>query len=443
MQHQTFTFALVTAVLFGACSDAAKEDETPVIPSTLRTDAAVSFFAVYQAPSRRIDRVERPWIPADISASPMGELWVVMRIDPLDEFASATGLSNECTEEFEGDCMSLEGSTVAISNPDLAEEATDDNGGARLIVDYNAWHFMRRPSAIAFGAAETWIQPDDDGAFDMDTRRQAISEPLAFTNTFATCHEHRTGNGTEVEIDYIGPSLWTSDPDIYNGQNGDYEWSNGSHLDMLHGTPYCVGIAHDPDVENGYWTFNGKLGTLDFYDFNAPHLPGHWYHEDASFKRYVFPDDALTRTPYVPSNLEVVGNYLYVADTGGGRVVRVDRTSQGDRTGAAQTSDPIRGDEYQPVLETFLSRDVLAGLWGENIAPSGIGVLDAETLVIANYGSGHLTLVSTAGVVIRNIDTGLGAGLGGVTVMGGRIYFTHLIERRVYRLDVAEQAATL
>ena len=46
----------------------------------------------------------------------------------------------------------------------------------------------------------------------------------------------------------------------------------GSHLDMLHNTSFCSGIAHVD--ANRYWTFNGELGSLDLYDFHKPHPPG-------------------------------------------------------------------------------------------------------------------------------------------------------------------------
>lgn len=427
--------AVFASILFSACGG---DDGAEAIPSTLKTDAPVSFFAIYQSETQRIASMERPWVPVDLSPSPNGELWVVQRVNPLDEYANVMGVSQECPEDFSGDCGSMDGSTVAITDAQLPDVATEENGGAKLVSDYNAWHFMRRPSAIAFGAAATSIEPDDEGAYDMDARRPAITETATYTNTFATCHEHRTANSTDSPVNYIGPALWTSDPAIYNGRNGRYDWSNGSHLDMLHGTPYCMGIAHDTAAENGYWMFNGMLGVIDFNDFGPPHIPGHWYHDNATVKRYEFGEETLTRLPYVPSNLEIVGTHLYIADTGAGRVVRIDLANEGEPTGTFSTLDPVRGDTFELALETVLSRESLEAIWGANVAPSGIGVLDAETLVVANYGSGHLALVGLDGTVIRNIDTGLGEGLGGVTVMDGRIYFTHLNERRVYRLDVAE-----
>ena len=48
-----------------------------------------------------------------------------------------------------------------------------------------------------------------------------------------------------------------------------------THYDMLHESPLCMGIAHDPEVAtpfgNVYWAFDGLNGTLMRYDFQEPH----------------------------------------------------------------------------------------------------------------------------------------------------------------------------
>merc|ERR1711974_36901 len=99
---------------------------------------------------------------------------------------------------------------------------------------------MRRPPALAMG---------DNG-------------------TFATCGEAATGNFEDNPAMFIGPSLWSTDLAVYAKPSG----GNGSHLDMLHATPWCMGIAHE--VDNVYWAFNGHVGSLDRYDFNNDHGPG-------------------------------------------------------------------------------------------------------------------------------------------------------------------------
>ena len=144
---------------------------------------------------------------------------------------------------------------VDIGEVALIQDATGDSPEVTMKEDGNAWHFMRRPTSIAFGT----------------------------NGNLATCGEARTANYEDQPSNYNGPTLWSSDPAIFGvppkpGQNG-------THLDMLHETPFCMGIAHERD--NVYWTFNGELGALDRYDFNEPHQIGGEDHADGELFRYV------------------------------------------------------------------------------------------------------------------------------------------------------------
>lgn len=404
-------------------------------PPTLETDAVVTFAPIYASGAYTAGMpAPRNWIPMDVAGSAAGELFVVQRMERDGRFDDTT----ECTAASQtgaaNDCGGLQGSTVEIADPRAATPAVDGST-ARLVVDLNSWHFMRRPSSIAFGDPALTLDPTDfEGATDPNTGAPLFSSPITYMNTFATCHEHRTGNFTD-QSPFIGPTLWTADPAIYDGSAPSVDWENGSHLDMVHSTPYCMGIAYD--TGNVYWTFNGELGTIDRYDFNRPHVPGHYYHDDARVSRYDFGSDALARLPNVPSNLEVVGAHLYAADTGNGRLVRFDR-ALGEITGGFRTHENLDAEVMTGMpLEVVLSAETLGGLWGGGrVEPSGLAALDADTLVVGNYATGHLTLVNLDGTVLRTIDTGLGEGLGGIAVIGGTIYFAHLGQRSVFRVDV-------
>lgn len=406
----------------------------PLGPPTLETDAVVSFSAVYDSGSLA-PALGGPadWIPMDLSVSPNGDLWVVQRVERHPSFDDDTECVAAAQSGAANACAWLSGGTVTITDPAAAEAATEANGRATVIVDYNAWHFMRRPSAIAFGATELRIEPGDPGTLIGTPPVSVISETMVLPNTFGTCHEHHTGNFTD-QPPFIGPTLWTSDPAIYNGNNGDQTWSNGSHLDMVHATEYCMGLAYDEG--SVYWTFNGALGTIDRYDFQTPHVPGHHDHQDGLVVRYEFAD-ALARLADVPSNLEVSGDALFIADTGNGRVVRLDRTNPGTVSDTFRTHDNLIGDIVEDVgLTEVIGASELGALWGARVEPSGIAMLDQDTMVVASHASGHLTILRTSGEVLRTIDTGTGEGLGGVTVRDGAIYFVQMRERRVYRVDV-------
>lgn len=58
---------------------------------------------------------------------------------------------------------------------------------------------------------------------------------------------------------------------------------NGSHLDMLHESPYCQGIASE--TLNRFWVVDGNLGDIVMYDFKADHGPGNNDHADGVVHR--------------------------------------------------------------------------------------------------------------------------------------------------------------
>jgi hypothetical protein len=385
-------------------------------------------------PADRTD--ERDWIPMDVTAGPWGEIWIIQRAERSGAFDDVT----ECTmrgsmsfDSSDDDCISLIGSTVGIADPTNAEPATDANDRAHLVSDYNAWHFMRRPAGIAFGPAETTLMPDSLGARGPDGSA-LITEPVSYMYPFATCHETITGNFTD-ESPFIGPSLWTADPSLYNGDNGSETWSNGSHLDMVHGSQYCTGIAWERD--NVYWTTNGAADSFDKYDFAQPHLAGHFYHEDATITRYQWAADGPVRVPDVPSNMMVDSGTLYVADSGNGRVIAMPIDATGTDAGTFFSYEGLECDRIgEAPLGVVIDEAALSAEWGAEVVPSGLGVLDPETLVVANSASGHISLVGVDGSIVRTIDTGTGPGIGGLTVRDGVIYFVQMTERRLYRIDV-------
>ena len=96
----------------------------------------------------------------------------------------------------------------------------DSSPTAEHIIDPYALHFMEKVTSIAFGAP----------------------------GTFATCQDGRnTYNGQGQPNDFTGPTLWSSDPAIFGITNPDavdeLGFDLGSHLDMLHESPQCMGIA--------------------------------------------------------------------------------------------------------------------------------------------------------------------------------------------------------
>ena len=425
-----FVFALVHCLACGdgpADSPDASSDDTGNFDASfdggteahwIRGDVEVSLVEVYSAVDYTEGVLRRAWLPKDIAAHPDGQLWVVQHMERDPAYDDETECIADAFERFgiPNDCVSLQGSTVAITDPANPEPATASNGRARLIVDFNALHFMRRPSAIAFGARELVLEPSHPGA-----EGSGLSAPVTYTNTFATCHEHHTANATDMPP-FIGPTLWTADPAIYNGENGDFPWSNGAHLDMVHATRYCMGIAYQSG--NTYWTFDGNGGFLDRYDFGSPHHTGHHNHDDATIDRYFLPlGDELSRVPTVPSNMLIHGDDLWVADTGNGRVLRIDLSAEATPVGMTRSFEgyDVETHEGLPYVEVLTTDE-----------PSGLTRLPDGTMLVADHATGELIVFERDGTVIRTVA--LPPGLGGLTNIGDTIYVVQMNERRIARL---------
>jgi outer membrane protein assembly factor BamB len=417
-----------------AMDDGAVGEDEPAASSALGTLAeawigdgtldTVDLVEVYAAPDDLFcDNVGcRPGVPVDLEFNPArdGELWVLFRqpySGELCEQANPSSLG----------CRLMASKVVVIT------EAGGEAPRATVKEDGNAWHFMRVATALAFA--------DDD--------------------SFATVGEVRTGNYMDNPADYMGPTWWSSDPAIFAVDFG--EDANGSHLDMLHATPFGMGIAHDPSVweaNNGnfatgpvFWAFNGQIGSIDRYDFKAPHMPGGADHSDGTLHRYV--TGQLRMLPGVPAHMEFAsvgrtsapaGGFgevqrnssgerldlrLYIADSGNNRVVRLD-PSTGTFGGTFETPD---SDIAAP---TWVDDVVLAEVVGAGVmaAPSGIAVAD-ELLFVSDAHRGNIHVFDLGGKPLGMLETGLGewslAGL--ATGPDDKLYFVDWNGGRVLRVE--------
>lgn len=313
------------------------------------------------------------------------ELWVVNRRPEVD------GVCTEAT--FSGPrCRSLAGYTTVIYNPGTPDQRVS------VLEDGNSWHFMRRPPAIAMA---------DDRDF------------------FGTCGEAATGNFEDNNVNFIGPTLWSSDPDIYAKPSG----GNGSHMDMLHATPWCMGIAHEK--ENIYWTFNGNVGSIDRYDFKMDHGPGADDHSDGEILRYA--PTKFKRVENVPSHMHFnkKDKHLYIADTGNARIAKLDTTS-GAMTGP-----------FTPVYEPLAKYGFMGDATVTDVVPdgtlqqpSGLTIHD-DIIYVTDHATSIIHAFDMQGKEVRRLETGLPAGsLAGLRVgPNGKMWFTNMSNGTVYRID--------
>ena len=322
------------------------------------------------------------------------ELWVVHRETYTDlPCGQSTGTSG---------CASLQGSTTTIFNPGASDQTEE------WVQDFNAWHFMRRPPAIAFGV------PTTNGQY------------------FATCGEARTGNYLDDSADFIGPTLWTSNPEIYRNW-AQAEWPtgwNGTHMDMLHATPFCVGIAHEAD--NVYWVVNGSNGALDRYNFNEDHGPGQEDHSDGEI--YRFAEGTITRVPNVPSHAVWHDGQLYVADTGGSRVISFSSVGASISGALTPRYEPLAG------AVTYTGGTVTEVVPAGNmlVQPSGLEIHDGLMYVSDAMTSFIHAFDLSDGSLVRSLDTGLATGsLAGLAIgpNDGKLYFVDVPASKVVRID--------
>lgn len=310
---------------------------------------------------------------------------------------------------------------------------------------------LAKPTDLAFSTAEEnklWVtnlvsdaytvisnagQADQSQSFLKDSS-QHFSEKnmgIAFTDAkvFGTCGDTRNGyNGKKKENDFMGPVMWPGQESLYtSGSVASVHW------DMLHQTPNCMGIGGDGG--HRFYCVNGLDSTLDWYDFKEPHEPGGEDHTDGHKRRYL--EVKLTRVEGVPSNVSVdhANNVVYLADSGGGRVLKVDVSDAKEGASIPKWSNDGSMFAMSGAKVSTLVAKGASGL----VQPSGLVFLDG-VVYVADHGTGKIHCFSaTDGKELRSLDSGLGKGaLGGLTVSPDpelKLYFTDLAGNRVVRVD--------
>jgi DNA-binding beta-propeller fold protein YncE len=247
------------------------------------------------------------------------------------------------------------------------EPGTDAQSFERRQDGY-ASHFMEETAAFSFdGDAQMGSCGESNNTYD-DTVR---------------------GNG------YMGPVLWSTDLEIFGVEN---PIGLGSHLDMTHESPLCVGIAWE--TANVYWVFDGRHRALVRNDFQRDHGVGMDEHFDSIVHRLTEPE--VKRVEEAPGHLVIdhTTGLLYAADTGNGRVLWVD-TATGSEGEALPANDPgVVNVEWD------------GAEWGElstAFEEPGALAFDGTTLYVGDWATGVITALDLSGNALRTLDTGFGA----------------------------------
>ena len=212
---------------------------------------------------------------------------------------------------------------------------------------------------------------------------------------FATCGEsNNTYNDAATGNGYMGPVLWSSDLNIFGEEN---PIGLGSHLDMSHESPYCVGIAWEED--NAYWAFDGDNDALVRHDFQADHGVGMDEHFDGIVHQLAEPE--VERVEEAPGHLvsDHASRRLYAADTGGGRILWVDIDS-----GEEGRSFPAN----DPGVERVAWSDADWGVVADDLDQPGALAMVGDHLIVGEWATGMLTEFDLDGTLIRQLDTGFG-----------------------------------
>jgi hypothetical protein len=313
---------------------------------------------------------------------------------------------------------------------------------------------MNNPADLAFSSlnpSELWVvNPPTDSftvIFNPGKKNQTVGTlwdksqhfmenvmaiDFSDNGTFGTVGESDNSYGGQAKANnFMGPVLWPGEYQPYTTVGS----THSLHWDMLHSSPFSMGIA--AITGNQYYVFNGKHGTIDWYDFAKPHVPGGTFHGDGQARRYK--GVKVKRVAGTPSHLDFSqqSGWLYVADTGNSRVFRMN-----DQACSKANKLPSFGGDGVLYAYSEPQVEILDTTPGGLQQPSGI-VEHAGTLYVGDTATGklHAYDVKGAGAAgkfgkhLKSFATGLAPGkLGGLAVGEGRLY---VLDRggKVLRLD--------
>lgn len=258
--------------------------------------------------------------------------------------------------------------------------------------DSRASHFMWRTMALAMG---------DNG-------------------TFSTAQNGQDGGGNALYM-FMGPTLWSSDTAVFASRYQEENRVLASHLDMLHQSPQCLGIAHD--TNNVYWILDAFYKDIVRYDFRDPHEIGGVDHRDGIIHRYT----GMSITPPergVPAHisLDKSSGWLYYINPGEGTVSRLQTRSGklGKNLSMPNESAELVA-EYRAVDSALIQSVVPSGLQ----KPIGMAFYDGR-LLVSDRATGFIHVYSVDEVPatqLGKIETGATEILGITVGPDGYIYF--------------------
>jgi len=316
------------------------------------------------------------------------------------------------------------GVTVDVPPAPVAPEIGTGDHSAASVTLTTMVEGLRQPTGIAFNPerpTQFWITNWATDAFTIvDTAAEMPAEPLTIRDrsyhflvyptslafggdgTVGTCQE--TANdyrGRAMPNNFMGPVVHTTDIDQLRTSRG----PSGTHLDMLHHTPWCMGIASTQPRE--FWVFNGAEGAIDKYQFGEWHAPGADDHADGLTWRFAAGE--VARVEHVPSHIVFhrESGYLYIADSGNHRIVRLNTATE---TGRSDRRISTRISETPLYEATDTHVEEVVGAAGELDTPSGIALYNGF-IYVSDWATGRISAFRmTNGERVNYLETGLTRG---------------------------------
>ena len=281
--------------------------------------------------------------------------------------------------------------------------AGTDSQWADYRKDSYSAHFMHTASAIAFS---------DNGGF---------------ANTLDVQDANGNPNGY-----FSGCTLWEADTSIYArvNQNGP---ELGSHWDMLHQSPFSIGIA--AETENIYWLFDGYHSNIAKYNFQEPH-PDHEHggedHSDGLIYRY--DEIVVDRVAGLSSHLvlDQENGLLYICDTGNQRILRMNINSGVIDYELTPYGENIEG--YYSMTGADFETIIDSGL----VSPTGIDLYE-NYLLVSDYSNGDIIiydLTNENGIQeVTRLQTGMAEDVMGIKAgPDGSIWFVCTNSSKLYQM---------
>jgi hypothetical protein len=338
---------------------------------------------------------------------------------------------------------------------------------------------LSRPSDLEFNplTKQLWITNADTDDFtivhDVATDKQKVRKLrdrgqyhyMANVSGVAFTVEGNVATSQESENDYLHPRSRISTmepnyfmgPTLFNSSDAELITNDGQkcvlgserscfliHTDMLHEAPLATGITYNKGYErdphpshragpNSFWYIDGMCNTLIMYDFATPHGAFSMDHSTARVHRYANID--ITRVQGIPSgaDMDVSGSErtLYVADTGGSRVLKV-WVDTSKRAFDARTNYTIFSSANTTSFDYWVYDQTKFEVFALVDKPSGIAVHDSYVFV-NDYASGTLHTFDKHGNSLAEMPAG-GKGLAGLTYHDGYLYMTNALTNKVMKV---------